>query len=171
MVLSLFAISFFALCLFAALIDLETLTIPNWLNGWLAFLAVPALIIAAPGWGVAGMHLLVGVIVFAVTVAMFFLGVFGGGDAKFIPAVVLWIGPAGAMPFLFATALAGGVLTILVLIARQTIPYFFYPGFGQATFLEQRGVPYGVAIAAGAFYAAPTSPLLTNFLSQIHQFS
>ena len=44
MIISLFAMSFFALCLFAALIDIETLTIPNWLNGWLAFLFIPCLL-------------------------------------------------------------------------------------------------------------------------------
>ncbi|MHA7899133.1 MAG: A24 family peptidase [Henriciella sp.] len=171
MILSLFAISFFALCIFAALIDLETLTIPNWLNGWLAFLAVPAMILAAPGWDVAGVHFLVGAITFFATVALFFLGAFGGGDAKFIPAVVLWVGPAGALPFLFATAIAGGILTILVVMARYVVPYYITPGFGVATFTEQRGIPYGVAIAAGAFYAAPASPLLTDFLSQIQQIS
>ncbi len=171
MILSLFAIAFFALCIFAALIDLETLTIPNWLNGWLAFLSLPALILAAPGWDVAGAHLLLGAIVFFATVGLFFLGAFGGGDAKFIPAVVLWIGPAGAISFLFATAIAGGILTILVVFARSAVPYYFSPGFGVATLTEQRGIPYGVAIAAGALYAAPTSPLLTDFLSQIQQVS
>lgn len=171
MILSLFAISFFALCILAALIDLETLTIPNWLNGWLAFLALPAMILAAPGWEVSGMHLLVAAITFIVTVGLFFAGAFGGGDAKFIPAVVLWVGPAGAMPFLLATALAGGVLTILVIVSKYVVPYYFTPGFGVATFTEQRGIPYGVAIAVGALYAAPASPLLTDFLSQIQQIN
>lgn len=171
MILSLFAISFFALCIFAALIDLETLTIPNWLNGWLAFLAIPAMILAAPGWDVAGMHLLVGALAFVIAVGLFFVGAFGGGDAKFIPAVLLWVGPAGAVPFLFAMAIAGGILTILVVMARYVVPYYISPGFGVATFTEQRGIPYGVAIAAGALYASPASPLLTDFLSQIHQFS
>lgn len=171
MILSLFAICFFGLCLLAALIDLETLTIPNWLNGWLAFLALPALVIAAPGWDVAGTHLLVGAIIFVVTVGLFFLGAFGGGDAKFIPAVALWIGPAGALPFLFATAIAGGILTIAVVMARYVVPHYVSPGFGIATFVEQRGIPYGVAIAAGAFYAAPSSPLLTDLLNQIPHLS
>ena len=67
MILSLFAIAFFGLCLLAALIDIETLTIPNWLNGWLAFLFIPAAIVAAPGWEVLGMHALVGAIAFAVS--------------------------------------------------------------------------------------------------------
>ena len=167
MILALFASSFFALCLFAALIDIETLTIPNWLNGWLAFLFVPTAIVATPGWDVVGLHALVGVIAFIASVALFFLGVYGGGDAKFIPAVLLWVGPAGVAPFLVATAMAGGVLTILIVIMRALMPQGVTPGFGVATFEDRKGIPYGVAIAAGAFYAAPASPLLTDFLSQI----
>lgn len=171
MILVLFGASFFALCLFAALIDIETLTIPNWLNGWLAFLFVPTAIIAAPGWDVAGWHLLIGAVAFVVSVGLFFVGFYGGGDAKFIPAVMLWLGPAGAAPFLVATAMAGGVLTILIVILRAVVPQGVTPGFGLATFEDRKGIPYGVAIAAGAFYAAPASPLLTDFLSQIARFS
>ena len=167
MILALFAASFFALCLFAALIDIETLTIPNWLNGWLAFLFVPTAIIAAPGWDAAGLHVLVGLIAFIVSVGLFFLGFYGGGDAKFIPAVMLWLGPAGAVPFLVATALAGGILTIVIVILRGLMPKGVTPGFGVATFEERKGVPYGVAIAAGAFMAAPASPLLIDLLKQI----
>lgn len=171
MILFLFAIGFFALCLYAALIDIETLTIPNWLNGWLAFLFIPAAILAAPGWDVTGMHLLVGAIAFVASVGLFMLGVYGGGDAKFIPAVMLWLGPAGAAPFLIATAMAGGALTIFVVIMRALVPKGVTPGFGVATFEDRKGVPYGVAIAAGAFFAAPASPLLSEFLSQIQQLS
>ena len=171
MILSLFAASFFALCILAALIDIETLTIPNWLNGWLAFLFIPTAIIAAPGWDVAGWHALVGAIAFVISVGLFFVGLYGGGDAKFIPAVLLWVGPAGVAPFLVATALAGGVLTILIVMMRALVPQNVTPGFGVATFEDRKGVPYGVAIAAGAFYAAPASPFLTDFLSEIARFS
>lgn len=167
MILSLFAISFFALCIYAALIDIETLTIPNWLNGWLAFLFVPAAILAAPGWETVGWHVLVGSIAFVASVALFFLGVYGGGDAKFIPAVLLWVGPAGVAPFLVVTAMAGGVLTVVIIIMRALMPSGYAPGFGVATFEDRKGVPYGVAIAAGALFAAPTSPFLAEFLSQI----
>lgn len=167
MILSLFAIAFFVLCLYAALIDIETLTIPNWLNGWLAFLFVPAVIIAAPGWEVAGWHLLVGAIAFVVSVALFFLGVYGGGDAKLIPAVLLWLGPAGVAPFLVATAIAGGILTVLILMLRGLVPKGVTPGFGVATFEDRKGIPYGVAITTGAFFAAPASPFLAEMLNQI----
>lgn len=167
MILSLFAASFFALCIYAALIDIETLTIPNWLNGWIAFLFVPAAILAAPGWETVGWHVLVGAIAFVISVALFFVGVYGGGDAKLIPAVLLWVGPAGVAPFLVATAIAGGILTIIVIMMRAIMPSGYVPGFGVATFEDRKGVPYGVAITAGALFASPVSPFLAEFLSQI----
>ena len=167
MILSLFALCYFVLCLYAALIDIETLTIPNWLNGWLAFLFIPAVIVAAPGWDVTLWHLAVGLIAFILTVSLFFTGIIGGGDAKMIPAVMLWLGPNAAMSFFMATACIGGFLTILVVIARVAVPVHVTPGFGVATLKEGKGVPYGVAIAAGAFIAAPASPLLNEFISQI----
>lgn len=170
MMLSLFSVIFVILCIYAALIDIETLTIPNWLNGWLAFLVLPALIVSAPGWGVSFWHLLIGLIAFSVTVVLFFVGIIGGGDAKMIPAVMLWLGPAASMPFIVATAFAGGMLTVIVIIARLIVPENVTPSFGVATLKQGRGVPYGVAIAIGALFAAPYSPLLSDFISQISSF-
>ncbi len=171
MILNLFAASFFALCLFAAIRDVETLTIPNWLNAWLAFLFIPACILAAPGWDVAGWHLLAGVLAFVIAIAMFMGGLFGGGDAKMVPGVMLWIGPAGTMDFLYGTAIAGGVLVGVVILARRLVPAHATPGFAFETLQQGKGVPYGVAIAAGAVWAAPQSQILTNFLSQMASFS
>ncbi len=165
MILNLFAASFFALCLFAAIRDTETLTIPNWLNAWLAFLFVPACILAAPGWDVAGWHILAGSLAFVISVALFMAGVFGGGDAKMIPGVMLWVGPAGTVSFLYGMVIAGGILAILVIIARRIVPAHAAPGFAYETLQQGKGVPYGVAIAVGAFLAAPSSPMLTSFLS------
>jgi prepilin peptidase CpaA len=170
MILSLFIATFLALCLLAALIDFETLTIPNWLNGWMAFLFSPAAIIAAPGFETVGWHFLVAAIAFAATIALFFLGVIGGGDAKMIPAVMLWVGPVGATDFVLGMTLSGAALTILVVILRVMIPAQVTPGFGIATLKEGKGVPYGIAITIGAFMAVPASPFLTEFLSQIRSF-
>lgn len=165
MILSIFSVCFFGLCILAALIDIETMTIPNWLNGWLAFLFIPACIVAAPGWEVVGMHLLVGAIAFVVSVLLFTLRVYGGGDAKMIPAVMLWIGPAGSLDFLINTAFAGGVLTIIVLIGRVLVPAQASAGFGLATLKEGRGVPYAVAISTGALIASPHSQMIANLFN------
>ncbi len=165
MILNIFAASFFALCLFAAVRDVETLTIPNWLNAWLAFLFVPACILAAPGWEVAGWHLLAGSLAFVISIILFTTGVFGGGDAKMIPGVMLWVGPGGTIDFIYGMAVAGGILAVTVILARRLVPAHAAPGFAFQTLQVGKGVPYGVAIAVGAFLAAPSSPILTNFLS------
>ena len=170
MIASLFVFAFFALCVFAAIRDVETLTIPNWLNAWLAFLFLPACILALPGWGLFSAHLMAGAIALVVSFLLFGFGVFGGGDAKMIPAVMLWIGPTGAMDFMFGMAVVGGMLALLVLIARRTMPVPNGPVFGAIVLQENHGIPYGVAIAAGVFMAAPSSQFLTNFLSKIIVF-
>ena len=114
MIEGLFACVFILLCLYAAMRDVETLTISNGLNAIIAFLFIPAMIVAAPGWDVAGGHLLAGVIAFVVSVLLFMLGVFGGGDAKMIPGVMLWLGPEAAWPFMTAMAVIGGVCIVIV---------------------------------------------------------
>lgn len=160
MISALFGFVFLALCVYAALRDVETLTITNGTNAAIAFLVLPALIIAAPGWDVAGGHLMAGAVAFVVSVLLFAFGVFGGGDAKMIPGVMLWLGPAAAMPFLMVMAVTGGVLALLVVLARRLVPVTAAPGFARETMAADNGVPYGVAIAAGAIYCAPLSPLL-----------
>lgn len=160
MIASLFAFAFFALCIYAALRDIETLTITNGLNAAIAFLFVPAMIIAAPGWEVTGGHLAAGLIAFFVSVLLFVFGVFGGGDAKMIPGVMLWLGPEAAMPFMMVMAVAGGILALFVIAARRLVPAAAAPGFAHETLQAGNGVPYGVAIAAGAIICAPMSSLL-----------
>ena len=157
---------FFILCLFASMKDLASLTIPNWVNAGFILLFFPAALAAGIGWETMGWHLFVGFIAFAVTFILFSFNLFGGGDAKMIPGMVLWVGPAGAMDFLLGTALAGGVLAIAVIAARKTVPEPFAPGFVRATMQEGAGVPYAIAITVGALMGAGASPLLTEFLSQ-----
>ncbi len=170
MILNLFALGFFCLCVLAAARDLSSLIIPNWLNIWIAILFIPAIILAQPGWDVATGHIIVGVVAFILSVMLFMTGTFGGGDAKMIPGVLLWLGPAGVIPFLIGMALVGGLVAVTVLIARQFVPSAAAPQFAYSTLQPKNGVPYGIAIAAGVFLAAPASPLLTGFLTQISIF-
>lgn len=160
MVLAVFAFLFLSLCVYAALRDVETLTITNGLNALIAFLFVPAVIVAAPGWDVAGWHLAAGAIAFVISVLLFMLGAFGGGDAKMIPGVMLWLGPQATPTFIAVMAVAGGGLALLVMVARRLVPATAAPGFAHETLQTGKGVPYGVAIAAGAVACIPYSPLL-----------
>ncbi|WP_018148288.1 A24 family peptidase [Henriciella marina] len=162
MIPAIFASVFLVLCVYAAVRDIETLTISNGLNAIIAFLFIPAVIITAPGWDVAGAHLLAGIAAFAVSILLFGFGVFGGGDAKMIPGVMLWLGPSATMPFLTAMAVIGGALALTVILARRLVPADAAPGFARETMQAGNGVPYGVAIAGGAVYAIPFSPLLSS---------
>lgn len=155
---------FLALCLFAALHDVNSLTIPNWLNLALAALFIPATVFSGLPIEILIGHVLAGLAAFVIAFGLFAFRVFGGGDAKMIPAVMLWVGPSASMEFLFTMAVTGGLCAMVILLVRQTIPAAVVPGPIRAPFEEKAGVPYGVAIAAGVFMASPASPILSQTL-------
>lgn len=162
MVLMILAALFLALCLLGALHDINRLIIPNWLNLTLAGLFIPAAAFSGLPIEIIGGHLLIGLLAVVVSYGLFMLGVFGGGDAKMIMAVMFWMGPSGAVPFIFWMALAGGACALLVLTVRRSMPAAMVPGFMRASFEPKAGVPYGVAIAAGAILAGPHTPMLSG---------
>ncbi|KCZ48364.1 A24 family peptidase [Hyphomonas pacifica] len=170
MILIILGSLFLALCVFAALHDINRLTIPNWLNLTLAALFIPAAFVSGLPLEILGGHLLAALCAFVIAFALFAFNIFGGGDAKMIPAVMLWIGPNAAMDFLFAMALAGGACAMIILLVRKTMPVEVLPGAVRAPFEEKAGVPYGVAIAIGVFVAGPETPFLTEALSRIGFF-
>ena len=161
-----FTAVFVALVVWAALKDATSLTIPNRLTLALAAAFVPAALAAGLPWegwalalGTCGALLIVGMVLFA-------LRVMGGGDAKLFAACGLWLGLSASAPFLLWTGVAGGVLATALLIGRNLAQYA--PGFGprwvQRLLTRGEGVPYGVAIAAGALAAFPASAVGRAFL-------
>jgi len=171
MLLVIFGTAFIVLCAQAAMKDITSLTIPNWINGALALLFLPAAFAAGLGWSATGAHLLLGLTAFVLSFGLFSVGLFGGGDAKMIPAVLLWIGPAGVLDFLFGMALGGGALALVLLGARKAVPAELAPSFAQRVLSDEAGIPYGVAIAGGALLAMPASPILSQFLSEFSNFN
>jgi len=161
---------FFLLCAFACLKDATSLTIPNWVNIGIVLAFVPAAIVGlitldTVTFATIGWHIAVAFITFVVCFLLFCFNAFGGGDAKLIPAIALWVGPTGLMHFLAGTAISGGVVALAVLLVRSTVPEPFAPGFVRAREEGGKGVPYGVAISAGAVVGGFGSPFLINFLS------
>jgi prepilin peptidase CpaA len=155
---------FLALCLFAALHDINSLTIPNWLNLTLAGLFIPAAAFSGLPIEVLIGHVLAGLAAFVIGFALFAFRIFGGGDAKMIPAVMLWVGPTAAFPFVLAMAVVGGLCAVVIVLVRNMVPAAILPAPVRAPFEENAGVPYGVAIAAGVFLAASGSPILSQTL-------
>lgn len=94
---------------------------------------VPALIVAALSLGVG--------------FVLFTFKVWGGGDAKLFAAVALFAGFAHIYTLILVTALAGGLMAVVSLGSRPMRAMVIWNMRGKGDF--GRGIPYGVAIAAG----------------------
>ncbi|MCG8441493.1 MAG: prepilin peptidase [Caulobacterales bacterium] len=146
-------ITFSLLLIYAAARDVASYTIPNWVSAALAvaFLAF-ALFVMSPG--TLAVHLAVGMAALVLGAACFAFGWIGGGDAKLFAAIALWAGWASAGDFVVWTALAGGVLSLVVIIARSCLSKLEPKSAWAARLLDTRGgVPYGVALAVGGVVA------------------
>jgi prepilin peptidase CpaA len=125
------------LLLVAAWGDIRTRTISNLLNG--------AIALAAPLWwyaeglslwpGVAG-QLALAAGVFVIFAALFAAGAMGGGDVKLLTALALWFPAMPLMRLLVVMAIAGGAVTIVMLIVHRVQKAEGRPE-----------IPYGVAIS------------------------
>ncbi|MBE2994148.1 prepilin peptidase [Sphingomonas sp. CFBP 13603] len=136
----------------AGIQDARTREIANWKNAVIALLA--------PVWWYANgldlwpdMALQVGcaLAVFAVFLVAFHFGMMGGGDVKLIVALALWLPFPAFLSMLMVMSIAGGVVTIVMMIERRIKKN---PG--------QIEVPYGVAIAFAGLLAI-REPLLNQF--------
>jgi prepilin peptidase CpaA len=150
----------------AAVSDVATMTIPNTIPLALVGMFAVAVMLGPLDVQAIAWHAGAGLLVFAVTIGLFALGLIGGGDAKLMPAIALWIGPAALMPFVFHTAMAGGLLAVTFLILRRLPQPSAAAGTPWLSRLLDKsgGIPYGVAIAYGALVAATKAPLVTSIL-------
>jgi prepilin peptidase CpaA len=130
----------------AAISDLRSNIIPNSAN--------VALFVLWTGWVVSGAEVQVGYSIgigtatFLVGAILFHFNQMGGGDVKLLTVLGIWAGPAEALPFLLQVAIAGGALTMVWIAYGR----FAAPALGRIASIEsKRVVPYGVAIAAGAY--------------------
>jgi prepilin peptidase CpaA len=141
--------------------DIASFTIPNFLNlallvAFAAFAIVAGLSFSAIGW-----HLLAGVLALAAGFTLFALGHIGGGDAKLFAAVVLWLGLKDFLPYALVASVFGGLLALVLMFLRSwPLPVFLAR---QRWVLKlhdkQAGIPYGVALAAGAFILLPSTEI------------
>lgn len=151
-VVSIFAV----LVLVAAMRDLVSFTIPNWISLALAGAFLPAALIVGLPLPTIAWCGGVGIAMLVVGVGMFAMRWIGGGDAKLMAAASLWLGLQGLAPFVIYTALAGGALALLLLGMRSAwVRPFAAGGPPWVDRLATPGgsAPYGVAIALGALLA------------------
>jgi len=125
----------------AAVVDLRTRRVPNALT---MAIASVGLVLAASGAGRVGLAAaaagcLVGLLVL---LPGHLLGRTGGGDVKLMGAFGTLLGPAGILAAFLFTAIAGGVLALIVFVHRRRIG------------ITDNRFAYAPAIAVGACLAA-----------------
>ena len=147
------AVALLALLLVAAVGDLRTREIPNWLNGVIALLAVPWWFAhGLPVWPDMVIQVGMGLAIFFLFALLFHFGAMGGGDVKMVAALALWL-PLGALVnLLVIMSIAGGVLTLAMLVRHRLRK--------SEAVLE---IPYGVAIAFGGCWVI-AEPFLNQFV-------
>ena len=147
---------------FAAATDLITMTVPNRIAIALVagfFLIAP---IAGLGFTDLGLHVLAGTVALIVTFGFFAMGWIGGGDAKLFAATALWFGPEAVLTYSLTAALIGGALTLVILFWRGTpLPVAFASqGWLLRLHDPNKGVPYGIALAAAGLLVYPDTAFM-----------
>lgn len=141
--LSWILVGFLAVALgYAAVSDWRARIISNRLNITIALLAIPF-------WWSTGVEIWpdvawrvgIAAIVFGLFTLAFAYGAMGGGDVKMVGALALWLPPLAVLKLLTIMSLAGGLLTLAMLIRHKASK--------SPDILE---IPYGIAIAFGGFW-------------------
>jgi prepilin peptidase CpaA len=149
---------------FAAAMDLLTLRIPNLLSALMVLAFFPLALLAGMNAADMAGHVGTGLLMLAVGILLFIPGWFGGGDAKLMAAVGLWIGPENLLLYLIWVALAGGVLAAVFFAVRAVPLPRLLTNEPWAVRLHRRdgGIPYGLALAAGALLVYPQTAWFTG---------
>lgn len=134
--------------IFGAMWDLATMTIPNVLTVALAAMFFVLAPFAGLEWQVVALHTGAGVLVLLVAMAFFAFGWIGGGDAKFVAAIALWLGFYELPAYLIVASILGGALTLSLLWFRTLpLPLFMVKREWIARLHDREsGIPYGVAL-------------------------
>lgn len=142
----------------AAITDLRTRRIPNWLT-------LPAFITALAihgwsGWSAFGSSLAGAGIGLAIGATLVAMGGMGGGDAKLLTVVGAFLGPQGFGWAMAYTGIAGGVFALIVIAHHRMQALSRHAAAGSAGRTVQMSghasrtvpltIPYGVPIAIGA---------------------
>lgn len=122
--------------------------IPNWLC---AATAIAGLVVALvlSGLPALGGHALHAAIALVIGMLLFKFGIIGGGDAKFYAAMAAWFALPQAVALLVSVTLCGFVLLVVWFGHRRATG----KPIGRPGGEPSEGLPYGIAIGAGAVVA------------------
>jgi prepilin peptidase CpaA len=138
--------------------------IPNRISAVMVLAFFPlALLLGLGAWDILN-HVAAGLGVLALGVLLFIPGWFGGGDAKLMAAIALWIGPDALVPYFIYAAVTGGFIAMAIMSAR-TVPLprlLLGEVWALRLHRQDAGIPYGLALAAGALMVYPHTVWFTG---------
>lgn len=158
-------LGFLFLMLCAVWTDVRQFTIPNWIPGVMIVLWLAASPFLDLTWGQAGLALASGFGVLALGLALWAPGWVGGGDVKLLAAGALWFGWPDTLSFLLMTVVAGGVLSVALVLLRSAVRFVpsAAPVLSGGVLAPGKPAPYAVAIAAGALIVLPQAAVFTAY--------
>lgn len=166
MLLPMIMVGIFLLAMLSAAIsDLTSYTIPNWISLFLlaAFFPIAlylTIMTDSYSWADFGLHIVVGVSTLIVMMVMFALGWIGGGDAKLFAATAIWWMPFDLLGYTVTTTIAGGAIAIMLILSRNFLPVrLATTGWVHRLLREEKKMPYGLALAFAAMVTLPYSSL------------
>jgi len=146
--------------IFAATMDMLTMTIPNRIAvALVASFFVVALFAGLPASTVA-MHVAAGALMLVVGIGMFAAGWVGGGDAKMLAAAALWLGLPQLAPLVLITGAIGSLLMLAIVCFRAyPVAALPVPEWTLRLHRSETGLPYGIAIGSAGLILYPQSPI------------
>ena len=162
------------LMVYAAISDIRTRKIPNWISLsifalYLIFLAAQWFFDIEPVLVAPLTSLAVGFGALAVFTAFFYFGFLGGGDVKLISAIAFWVGLKGIAPFIVIMVITGGLISAFYIFKRDVGPEIEVVDEELNLKGEQKNkkkevkisknnnksakIPYGIAISVGGLFA------------------
>ena len=124
----------------ATIFDFWKRQIPDWIPIALLVWAIgtTAFGMSSQGWTSLALGLALG---FSIGAFLFWLGGFGGGDAKLLAVLGATLGPRGFVAFLFCAAVAGGLMAVIALArGRRDLAYVPAMALGFFVFMMSRGM-------------------------------
>ena len=158
------------LVLYGAFNDLVTFRIPNWVSyglvglffvywflRWMSGSPQPGNSFTEPSFLV---NISIGLLVLVVSFVFWRLGFIGGGDAKYLAATTLWMGPVIAVIFMIVVS---GLAVVMAAALKASADWGFlvhagrFPEFLKRVYsrYENNQVPFGFPIGLAALLMVP----------------
>jgi len=127
----------------------------------------------APGLNTEWIDISQNIIVFVCSLllgfVLFTLRICGGGDAKIIASISLWMGPAAMLQFCIVMSILGGLLALSYIFLHSPVgQYILYKtNIKLYKWVMPNVIPYGVAVCISAIINLPNSYAFQAIITQL----